>query len=1494
MNWFRQKKLILKIRYFLSKKCIPLFLVFSMLFSITSFYNPNTFLAISEDTFTLVDDAKENVSIYLNQTQIAYKSELKEKGNMTQLLKYYVRYLIAMDYISNNVVETSNGRYDYVIGQQEYQTYVQTLGTMSREINSIYNGAENENEANDKASVTSIQDKTVEFWLNDLSKTIDVSLPTSQKTTTIYRDEIQHIFDDYLVKLLEIVSADALSLESISDVESELGTDDAINKVINSNKNYVGPLSNLFSTIILSIDYWNSIHTTNVIKNEYNSNTLEFNTNLGKLITKALSEYEEEGSSEEEIVIKDTNNILSLLTNTSRVDGELIVDGNGDANLTELGYIIISAGSVNDPFVSKAGNDLFLETIHQFVTSETQWDKTTTIIKKAISLKKPLWVASVSEINNSKSGKETVTYRPAFITDMVSIGDTTNTSDSLTQFGILKGYMQQSKVDSSTFEYVRNADPATDSDIEQDSVTSGIVTVGSDTVLANNDEMTEPIAYIVNDKSIFRGTSSWPEMIGQTTNITLQNARMDTKSNESLINANMGMLFVNGLGDIVLADDTIVLPAIANPLLYEYTDDSFKLEEGSAAYGANGKEYTFNEDFKGYYPYTATFMNHAPEVTKTGSNSDKLSFANKKDKDKYVIVAEEINLSAKMKNTAVQITDGSNDGGKVSTSRRNVVPIDINSFSVQEDEEDVTSLFRLFELGQSFSVGGFFKNSLFTNRNNAYYVKDMKYNSDQLSFFPLVDDTTDIEDKVNISAPITTSTRRYIASVDAGNGEWSPTGNFKVDYFVRNYIAEALLGTQYASTMVKNLNVDYEDIVNDTPRRFELFITGIVNSLMDTFGNIDGVLSMRNAYENKFFALIIEFINMYYPFIAVLLLIIIATRFLRSKISVPYIIVISLMTIAGFEIYTTWLPTYSTWSYNFFVNDIAEDISWNAIIHQSENYDETYADSDRVNANGDPKPYTATITLYQLSNADVIRTCNRLNVTETELKSGDVIYIDQNAGIFLQGNLIKMSLDKALANKTIRGLYLNQWETLAAEENVKLDEIESTELNKNPYQIRFIDSSPSLDTYYMPLNNIIQSFTDNLNLTTSIFKIQRNTFSYDKDFYKDAFVVNSFINSGLFLDPGNFDAIRGNIVEGTIENGDFTISSVKELIEAKFKYPEDWLGLSNILVEPTDEMKETLWMNTLKKNGYYDVNWEPNDKLNDLISYTNKHTKLFIMKNSDQLSFISDENAIKIISLYATTALCQRGSEYTSWMYPNYVNSSELELKDVLSASLTSMYDKIVAVDGSFVNTIGFLYGIVGLFSIALILFFSNLFILVITYLIPVLYASLGVLIVAKLVLGQSASATIKGYFKITFTTIVLYFVYNISLTIANKLGHDWFSLLIVTLFSFICCYYMFFILMSLIQNFTDLGNATLKANLLRASNILTGGSIQKLIAKTTGNIQSNTTSATQHGVFNVFSRNSSIDDIPISRGSRELNKSNVDSVRHYASPHRRKGVDKN
>ena len=279
-----------KFKAFLKKKCVPAFLAFSMLFSVVPSFYQNTFFAV-EDTFTLLDDAKENVSIYMNQTQLAYKSELKEKGNMTQLLKYYCRYLIALDYISNNVVEASNGRYDYIVGQREYQSYIQTLGAMSREINKIYNGAEEEGEADEKASVTSIKDKTVEFWLNDLSKTVPTELPTASKTSTVFREEVQHIFDDYIVNLLEVVSADALSLDSITNIDSELSDEESLNKVINSNKNYVGPLSNLFSTMILSIDYWNSINTTNVIKNEYNNNTLQFSKNLDKLIKNALLEY---------------------------------------------------------------------------------------------------------------------------------------------------------------------------------------------------------------------------------------------------------------------------------------------------------------------------------------------------------------------------------------------------------------------------------------------------------------------------------------------------------------------------------------------------------------------------------------------------------------------------------------------------------------------------------------------------------------------------------------------------------------------------------------------------------------------------------------------------------------------------------------------------------------------------------------------------------------------------------------------------------------------------------------------------------------------------------------------------------------------------------------------------------------------------------------------------------------------------------------------------
>lgn len=1448
-------------------RLLVVFLLVSLLLNFTNIRRP-----IFANTFAVDTEASQYIKIRLNEMDLAYSKAIKTKTNITALLQIYLQYAIILDFVDNTLKFDSH---NLLLSEEEYTQFKNNLIAMSNEINTLYG-----------FSGISIENKTVDFQLLNIDN----------------RSDIESIFSDFIKPMVDVIVANSLSISTINNTETFLSNDENINKVINNNKSDIVPIAGLYNTLVREINFWNTVTVNGYSSNSFNTNIFTCSDNIKKLLDKALSFYEEKGLSIEEITLKQTDSVLSMLTNTKMQEGKLIIDGD-TANLSELGYLLISSGVVYDPFISRAGNDLYLSSVKEFIPSETQWEQISTIIKKACSLKKPLWV-TVASVSNNKSINDTSSYRPAFISDLISATNSATVSTDLYKFGILKGIMKPSSVDSDTYEYIQgstnnntttNIQTGTFTSHEStDSIANGLTTVGNDNILASSQEITEPLLYITDNQY----NLSWETLIGNTTNIILHNAQLDTKSNSSLLNEKLGLLFVNGLGDIVLSDDTIILPAIANPLLYSYDSPRFKLDNNNTPSGVlarNGKEFTVNDVvINGYYPYSATFMNHSPEARVAGVNRNKLSLANKKDVSKFIIVgALGINASVDegLCNFGVEVLKGSANTGQVSGKTRAVVPIDIKSFSVTENTEDTSSFFRIFELGQDLGLRFITDlGSAITNKDNVYYSIEMLYNSEQTPFFPLIEDDDSMFQKVKISSPLITSAKRYISKA-SNNNTLEPSSRFNVDYLIRNFISEALIGTQYAASIVKNSQMSYNEFVSDTSNRFTRFVVDIVKKIVIAMGNIDGVLGMRNAYENSFFAFVVQFITTYYLFIALGLILVIAVKFLKNGLSVPYIFLLVFLTLAGFEIYTTWFPTYIPGLYNFFVNDLTEQIAWNTVFHTSENYSETYANSDRVTASGEPKPYTSTITLYQLSTLDMNNATSRLGIKKSDILGGKIIFLDQEAGIFLHGNLIKMSVDKALSNKTIRGLYKTQWDLISQNQNLKFPVIETTDINKNPYQLRFINQIVSLDSYYTPYNEIIGSFIDNLNIMSSIFKIQRNTFSYDKHFYKDAFIVNSFLNSGLFLDPDNINSVLPNIIDGSIEGGNYTETSIQELIKNKFPYPKDWLNLNSFLLEPSTHLKDTLWMKTLQQNGYYDEKWKPTVDLGDLIAYINQQTKLFIMQNQDQVNFVSDENAIKLISLYATTAMTHRASRYTSWLYPNYINSPELELKDVLYGSMTTIYDRNLAIDGELINTIDYIYGLFGVILIALITIFSSIFILLITYLVPLLYALLGLMIIIKMVASDEATPVIKGYFKITFITLLLYFFYNLSLTLTSNLGHNWFSLLQLSIVSFLCCWFLSFVLLSLCSNLSDLGDATLKSNLLKATNILTHGAVDKLAA-TIGNMNSKSKTGfinTSSSILQMYRKSTSIDNLPLSKTYRQILLNDSEKNSHRYSPYKRK-----
>lgn len=1464
------------------------------------------------DTFSDANRASEYVSIRLNELRMLYTNATKEKGNIPKLIKIYTEYIIVLDFVENTVTENPNSGYDFVLSQASYNEHVNYANTMAQEINTLYNGASYDGEEGGNPVSTSIDNKTVEFWLNNVTVG-SFTLPTTSETSDRYRDEIEHIYNNYLLEMLKVTVANSLNLSSTDDISDTL-TDEEINKVINTNKSIISALSSIYYAIQTDISYWNSITITGFKSNKMGELGTTNPAWVSKLIDTALNSEITDSNTPGEIVIKDANSILALLTNATMQNGSLVFDDD-TANLTNLGYVLVSAGVVYDPFVSTAGNDLYLETIKEFISSEEQWDQATIIIKKAVSMKKPLYISESRETSSTGKINDAATYRKAFLADALNAIELSD--KKVYQFSAVKGQMTSSKVDSSTFEYVQNfgggsttteltdlaGNPIDSSSEDGNDTTSGnaaangeYTTVGSNTLVASNTEMTEPVMYVSSLGSSFLSLNkNESSIIGTTTSVILHNAMKDAKNNDTLANSEMQMLFVNGMGDIVLADDTIILPAIANPVLYPYDNLFIDIEaiDPSIVGTRNGAEYKYTEEMDyGYYPYTATFMNHIPEITIAGEKLDKLAFANDKDADKFAIFTNSYldpSLSGTFKNyiMASKIKSGDSSGANIAFNSDAIMPININTFSVGEDgaEYNNSSAFRIFELGQKLTIQNIA--SVVHNSQNLYFYKEQLYNGEKVPFFPVVEGDN-INTLQTATAPLTTSARRYIAEAQDGSGDWVPTGAFNVEYLIKNMISEALLGTQYADSISKNAINSYEDIVADSPRRFEVFITGIAENVLNVLGRIDGVLAMHTGYENVIFAKIVRFIDTYYVFILIILIVIVAVKFLKNKLTMPHVLVLSAIMIACFDIYTTWLPVYIPETYNFFVNDIVEDISWKSVYNASENYSETYLSPNRVSSNGEEKPYTATVTLYQLTNGDIRKAADRLGVSETQIKTGEIIYLDQAAGIFLEGNRIKMSLDTALANKTIRGLYKSQWEALELDQNITLEPIEVSDINENPYQIRYVNGVESLDSYYTPYNEFIDSFIDNLNVMSSIFNIQRNTFSYDKDFSKDAFMVNSFIHSGLFLNPGDWETLKRNIADDSVIGGDYSIDNIRELVEAKFKYPDDWLGMSNWILEPTDAMKETLWARTLQANGYYENNWEPTDKMNDLISYVNTHTKNFIVNNVEQINYCSDENAIKLITLYATTALCDRASQYTSWMYPNYLNSADIEMEDVLYAAMTTLQDQNVAVEDSLIGTINYIYGILGVILLILILIFSNIFIFVITYFIPILYLLLGFMLIFKLVVNKNASTSIKGYAKITCTTLVLYFIYNCTLTVASSLGHHWFAIILVALSSFLCCWFLAFTIMSVFTNITDLGNATLKANLLRATNTITSGAANKFYANLRNMFARTKNYYTPKTVYQ-YARGKSIDDMQISHGERTIHNTEINKT---YSPYRRKHIE--
>lgn len=1222
------------------------------------------------------------------------------------------------------------------------------------------------------------------------------------------------------------------------------------------------------------------------------------------------------------------------------VDGDVRADGDGE--LTDLGYVILSAGATYEPFISLAGNEAWLAVVNSFFDEDSaEAENVDKLLQLALNTKKPLYVTEGSRSSwSTQESLESISsgeFRYAFLEDILTINES-----SIKAYVMLKGTMTPSMVDGSTWDYTNavgefatdkntsqvtieddNLDTEIDSDRNKPSMSwvkeelekienaDKITFAGSSSIFATSSEITAPVMVTAGNKAAWNTNyvaNGFAVAVGGLTSFMLHNSSVDMKDNKHIQNASKEMLFMNGLGDVVLADGTVILPAVANPLFYKYTQ----------AQAADGDMETFvnsitdESGYQAYYPYTATFMNGYPSARITESThalafGNTLEIVNSGDLNKYIIILQGVGDEAWWDSTgagslyARQITKIRGSGradvaqyGSVRTSH-----LMLKSFSVLEDEGTAYSLLHVGEAtggntlrNWTLGIVGTPADDPFERAHMIFVCRVSATDGSGRDYFPLYYDTPDmLEEYLAVARPITTSTMRYVSDNDPTTGAKVSSGNFEIHNYIFEAMGQGMLGTQYSTTLVKNAQVSYEDLVNDQSGRFLKFLMQIADAACESLGKVDGVLAIKGPYDSLFFNVIFRFIQDFYLIIAVGLLIIVASRFFKGHFNLLYVAFMGFCCVFGFEVYANWMPTLVPQLYNFAVNDAIENIVWHTTFFNAESYSDTYQDADNVDvSSGTIKPYTGTITLYQLTNAEMAEVARRNGIPVEEIRKGTQVQLDETASIFVQGNLIKMSVDRLLVNNSMRGLYLSQWDQLGTDYTGTdlIATVPVTQTNNNPYSVQLVQPYVSLEAYYTPYDHIERAFMEQLNTFASYFRLERNMYIYGQgELYKDAFLVQNYLGSGIFVDPGNRDALRKNIQPGSVQvdvddlNQLFTSSDVERLLDEvmmTFDPAEDWLGLMKIFAEPDEGVQHSLWGYVMQKRLWYTEDWKITEygatKVTDMINYVNNQTKNWIIDNYEDLCYCSDENAIKMISLYATTCYTHYVSQISEWLFPNYLNASDIELRSVLYGSMVSLLDKNFAYDGTVVNTVGLNVGIFGILFLLLIVLFSAIFVTVITYMIPVLYALLGIVIIFKMINKEDGMGLIKGYVKVTLVSAILYFLFSLSLQLVEVGGYKWYSYLLSAICIFFCNYFLFWVVLSVVQDVGNLGNNTLMNNLLKGLNVLTRDRLAQLTSRNTQIFNQRRTTIAPRNAY-MYGRGYNVDTYDRPRGRRSSVTSN-------------------
>lgn len=1123
-------------------------------------------------------------------------------------------------------------------------------------------------------------------------------------------------------------------------------------------------------------------------------------------------------------------------------------DGQATNKVNKAYLSIISASSVYKPFISKVGDEDFMEALEYLVDGD---EDIIEAYQELSSLRKPLylteyefyddwWTDRIKPKNvgtgtratlgaliekvKSKSNGTLVSVKGSFEVSEDSdtyvasqkneVGLATNTGNA----GQLVDMDQAVESTDDEEDDEEDSDDSEDEDEEDEKdsnknsqTVSYVDKEGVKKEQALNETITDTSVftspYLVFDKSGLYGDN-----LVLLVNIFSEENIGDKLKDNAFYNQ---ILYVNPFGDIVLSDGTVVVPASSNATYYSLEKDLL------------------------YNPFTDAFMSNYPTVS---SMSDFQVSAT--DKGKYLIYVEAdsagaiSNIESKYQVTSDSIPELTamkvKGEDKVGDAYLNIShtgymnPIDTGIYDPVTGEK-----YNIFSPVQK--KFGWFKNGMADYDAYIYSIDTNTITTESISvaLYPYTNAEGE-EAKLRNQFIARCFYGSLVIREDGTEDEYEDNGRFDSE-FLLELLTDQISGKKSLIGFEQSVQNELSLAGDDTGffSSITSFFKWVSDNIIDLFGSAPGMLGLRSATQDVLMGKFLYYSMEALPYLCIVFVIVMLSYYAKNKFSLAYSLFGTILGIAGLFVLIYLAPKYLADITNFLPNNGSNSLAFDSLLLRQEvlrektSVDSSYSDFGKFGL------AESSITLYALTDDQLKEVCDDYGQELQSIMSGGSFVIDEESGLFVQGSKIKMSLDKIL-------------NTISITTNSNKDS------NIAYYTLEKTENVSSVINYYIPFNLIAEGLIEKLNDLSRVYLLARDQLSYSNGTVKDSFFMKSYIKSAVFVSPLDFK-------QADIDMSDDTLA----LLETYFKDGDlgntDWLGLLDSIDEYIDSglAYNTLWYQTLEQNHYFDEDVKETLWAN-LVTYVNENTKEFLLDNIDKLSYISDETLIEVTSLYATMLFNTQVSQFYNKMYPERLNYEELSVVDTLRPIITKQYNKFSNQSRDIVDYIYYEYGFFGNLALALIILLQGITSLILTYAIFVMYLLLILFVLIRFCIKKlEMKDAVFGFLKLYLVLVGVYYVNVVSLQILNNFDSSGLTLFFCLILSALVCGMASSVVLYTITGFAtlDFSNKTSMKGLLKGLDKITFGLTSKMfngLSSTFGNVFAS--------AFNVASKRNNLD----------------------------------